>query len=331
MKLMAYLLLILLVTGCATGPLDEKKDESNVSAKTDIEDLKTVDKTYSDDLNSFSNLKRVRPKFSCSEHRTIEKTKWKDLLEAGLSCIQKEQWIELADIAKTLSHNHLKAPWGSYYRSIVAEKNGDLARSIWMADLALKKAPNNSTILFQKARVLWMTREESLAYDLMKKVVKLNEKNYDALLFLGNVHYRDREFKEALSYYKKVLKYNYKDGAFRAAMAESNFFLGKYKESLTHYKAAISKEKKNASLLYKLGLSYKNLKNWGLAKNAFEKAISQKRKGRSIASLGDAKIRTELNGVIAKIQASKGEKKKPVKIAKNKKKIEGENDEKAAK
>lgn len=308
MKKIIFIVLVLILSGCASTPDGEmgKETAKDSKKKDELQDVRTVDKTYSDNIQTVSNLRKVKSKVPCADHSKVEKTNWRDLLEAGFSCIQDKEWTALSLVASKLSHNHLKAPWGPYYRSIVAENRGDLARSLWMADLALKKSPDNALILYQKARVLWLTKQESEAYSLMKTVVEKDPKNYDALLFLGNIHYRDREFKEALKYYNKVLEFNSGDAEYRAALGESLFFSGKYKDSVKHYKAAMSNMKLNGSLYYKVGLAYKNLKNWELSKSYLEKAISQKRKGRSLASLGDMKIRKELNEVMIKIESGKG-------------------------
>jgi len=320
MKNYVLLASVVFLFGCATTPGTEmeKGVAKKKKASGELQDVRSVDDTYSSNINTVSTLRKVKSRVACVDHDKVDKKNWRDLLEAGFSCIQGKQWSPLSSIASKLSHNHLKAPWGPYYRSIVAEHRGDLARSIWMADLALKKSPDNALILYQKARILWLTKRESESYSLMKKVVAADSKNYDALLFLGNIHYRDREFKEALAYYNKILQFNSGDEQYRAALGESLYFSGKYKESVKHYKAASSKMKLNGSLYYKIGLAYKNLKDWELSKTYLEKAISQKRKGRSLASLGDMKIRDSLKEVVAKINASKVKKtaKKDVKETK---------------
>ncbi len=309
MKYGLVVLGFIFILGCATSPSSKMSYVQGLKGlKQDFQDVKKIEVLYSSGIKASSNLKVLRAQVSCEEYENIDKKKWRRMLEIGYSCIKKKNWGALSVIAKSLSHNHLKAPWGPYYRSIIAEQEGDFARAIWMVDLALKKAPDNPIIIFQKARILWLIKNESAAYKMMKKVVKLNPKNYDALLFLGNIYYRDQDFKEALGFYKKVLKYNYKDAAYRAAMGESNFYLRNYQESIKHYKAAAVRSKLNASLFYKLGLSYKNLKNWTNAKFYLEKAIAQRRKGRSLASLSDEKIRTQLKIVEAKIREIKGNK-----------------------
>lgn len=301
--------MILFLGACATtgnGTGDAAKQSLSKEEKAQsLQDVRSVDKTYSSNINLATTLEKVRTKYSCKEYRQLKKTAWKDLLEAGYSCIDQKKWIELSEIAKILSHNHLKAPWGPYYRSIVAENKRDFSRALWMINLAEKKAPENSIILYQKARLLWTMGDETESYKLMEKVVKLNPKNFDALFFLGKIQYRDREFADAIHYFEKVYRYKRKDAAFRASLAESYFFEKKYKKSIDHYKAAASGQELNASLFYKIGLAYKNLKKYDSAKNYFEKAISQRRKGRSLASFSDDKVRAELNQVIQILEKKK--------------------------
>lgn len=308
MKIMGVILCILFLSACSTTKEMRKGTASDkvaaADSKVEKQDVKSLDLTYSDGVeSSFSK----RGKYKCDEYKTFKKEDWKKIIESGFSCIVDKNWAELSEIADILSHNHLKAPWGPFYKSVIAsDQRGDHLRALWMVDLALRKSPENTLILFQKARVKWLLEEHAEAFKIISDVVKKDKKNYEAAFFLSQIHYRDREFKEALKYFKDLGRYYSKDSNYRISYAESLFHTGKFKESVQQYKVAAGIEKNNATFYYRIGQAYKNMQNWSYAKSYLEKAISQRRKGRALASLSDEKIRKDLKFVEAKLVEVKG-------------------------
>lgn len=314
-KIFIIFILANFVVSCVTGDKTSDKSASQKTkeakkkdlSQTEKQDVTTVDTAYVEDIKGVSNFDKNRSKYNCNEYQKIEKQKWRDLVDAGYSCIRDKNWGTLSEVATLLSHNHLKAPWGPYFRSIVSESKADYSRALWMIELANKKAPNNPLVMYQKARILWGTKNETEAYNLFKEVYKLNSNLYEVPLFLGFVEYRDRNFKEAIAYFQKVEKYVNRNPEFNAALAESYFFTNDFKKSLPHYKSAVSREDLNASLYYKIGLAYKNLKDWNQAKSYFEKALSQRRRGRSIASFDDSSLHAALKEVDTVLSAQKSQ------------------------
>ncbi len=324
MRLVFIILLAAFITGCATtdSNISEKgntqassKNTKKEKPKEELQDVQTIDKSYGSKIRITSYIKKTKAKIKCSDYSKVKVDEWRKLLESGWSCIKNKNWPVLEEIANILSRKHIKAAWGPYYKSIIAEKQGDLMKAQWMINLAERKAPNNPVITFQKARLAWLQKDETQAFDLMKAVLKQDAKNLDAAQFLGEIHFRDRQFKEAINYLTKTLKYMGRDSKTRLALAESHFELGKYKESLAHYKTAISLTQNNADLWMKMGLSYQNLKNYERAKSCYEQAINQKRKGRALASLSDQEIRKNLSAV-NKIIEERNAKKQPAETEK---------------
>ena len=316
-----YLLLLLLVlSACATA--EKANDDTDAASKSGIEksiedttaqqDVKEIDLNYSKDLE----LSQKNGRLECKKHVEVEKTEWRKLVESALTCINEKDWTELSKIADKLSHNHLKAPWGPYYKSIVAsERFRDFKRAEWMCNLALKKSPNNLIINYQLARIYWNTDRKPEAYDLMESIRKKDPKNMNVIRFLGDIEYKDRNFKKALKHYDKISSEFSRDLDYRAALATSLFYTNQKEKSLSHYKYAVRNSKDKAPYLFQIGEVYKEMKNWTLAKAYYLKAIKTGSKVRSIASLDPKKIKVQLDYVDQRLKEKLQKKQatKPVK------------------
>lgn len=294
----------LTLMSCATSEKEDvnesKAGSKKEKSRIEKQDVKSVDNQYSENVRF--TLKEG--KYKCEQAIEFEKEDWRKLLESGLSCIYNKDWNGLSKVADILSHNHLKAPWGAYYKSIIAsEKYKDFQRAEWMANLALKKAPENEVIKFQMARIYWNTDRSSEAYDLMKDIQKKNKDNTSILKFLGDIEYKDRNFKEAEKYYSNVLSEFSNDLDYRAALAGTLYYNGKEKESLSHYKYVLRRSKNKRPLYFQIGEIYKKEKNWKYAKAYYERAMKDTATVRSIASLDQKKIKIQLDYVDQKLNA----------------------------
>ena len=308
-----YLLpLLFLLSACATtGEGEFGKDKSKIGIgstgeeSTEKQDVRKLDLNYSKNFL----LSKKRGKFDCKKHVEFKKEDWKKFVESALSCIYDKNWTELSKIADVFSHNHIKAPWGPYYKSIVAsEQFKDYHRAEWMCNLALKKSPNNTVITYQLARIFWNTDRKPQAYDLMESIRKKGFNSPSVLRFLGDIEYKDRNFKKALKYYTKIKSKYYRDLDFRAALATSFFYTGKKEKSLNHYKYVAKNIVDKGLPLYQLGEVYKSMKNWSLAKAYYLKAMKAGPNARNIASL-DLKIKVQIDYVDQRIKESKRRKK----------------------
>lgn len=310
-----YLLFLLFLSACATGGnlnddsiSDDKLKTTGLEAGegeaekiTSKQDVKELDLNYSKGLG----LSNKKGKYSCVKHLETEKENWQALVESALTCIYDKNWVELSKIADKLSHNHIKAPWGPYYKSIVAyERFRDYQRAEWMCNLALKKSPENNVVKYQLARIYWNTDRKPQSFDLMEQIKKKNPKNPNIQRFLGDVQYSDRNFKDALSHYEKVQSVFSRDLDFRSALATSYFYTGKKESSLSHYKFVVRNSKYKGPYLFQIGEVYKEMKNWSLAKAYYLKAMKSGPSSRNIASLSLNKIKVQLDYVDQRLKES---------------------------
>ena len=310
--LLLVFILTLMLSACATTSEQSKNKEGKNTtdhlSKAKIvtnsivnQNVKKIDMSYSKKIV----LSAKRGRFDCKRHINFKKEEWEKFVESALSCIYDKNWIELSKIADVLSHSHLKAPWGPYYKSIVAfERFNDYQKAEWMCDIALKKSPNSPIIKYQLARIYWHTDRKTKSYELMESIRKKYPKNFDVLRFIGDIEYRDRNFKKALKYYTKISSVYSRDLDFRAALATSLFYTDQQKKSLSHYKYVVKHTEDIGPYLYQIGEVYKGMKNWTLAKKYYLKAMKPRSKTRSVASLDLKKIKIQLDYVDQKLRES---------------------------
>lgn len=131
---------------------------------------------------------------------------WKDLVQISSSCVKNQSWDRLEETAQTLSQKEPFQPWGSYFLSLAAEGKKEFPKALWYIDLAIKKNPSYGILFYQKGRLLWAEKNYGEAVTLVTKSLEMDFSIVDAILFLGQVHFRDQEYDKASEYFYSVLK-----------------------------------------------------------------------------------------------------------------------------
>jgi Tfp pilus assembly protein PilF len=143
-----------------------------------------------------------------TEQKSILKQAWTDLVAMANSCLLKNKLNMAEEIALELSNNTSHAPWGPYYLALVAEKNGNLKKAIWMSELALKRAPDVGILNFNKGRLLWKNADFSESVEYLEKSISLKINIYEAYYLLGAIYLRDQDLKKAKNYLNGSLNLN---------------------------------------------------------------------------------------------------------------------------
>lgn len=131
---------------------------------------------------------------------------WKVWVQAAGACVQKEDWSLVEKLGVEMSARHLDSPWGAYFLGVAAAQRGEMLRAHWMLDLAEKKAGGAiGLVRYEKARMLEKSEGVAEAAKEMKEAVRVDGTLMPALLWLAQVHHRDRMNAEAERYYRAVL------------------------------------------------------------------------------------------------------------------------------
>ncbi len=136
-----------------------------------------------------------------------ELSHWKLWVQAAGSCVQKQDWQQVEKFGVEMSARHMDSPWGPYFLGVAASQRGEMLRAHWMFDLAEKKAGGPIGLVhFEKARMIEKQDGVAAAAKEMKLAVQADPSLTPALLWLAQVHHRDRMNSEAEKYYRAVLE-----------------------------------------------------------------------------------------------------------------------------
>jgi tetratricopeptide (TPR) repeat protein len=141
---------------------------------------------------------------SCSPSKG--RLEWKDLVARANACVGKKDWATLEGLANDLAQGEADSPWGPYFLSVSAEGRGDLARAMWMIDLATKKSGGRQALfIYQRGRVLMAFGEPAKAMSEIQSALALEPRLVEGHLFLAEIHARDLETSKAVEHYRAAL------------------------------------------------------------------------------------------------------------------------------
>ncbi len=196
----------------------------------------------------------------CLQMAELKGKDWKALLESINNCAQTNQWLSVETTAQELVKTNVNSPWGPYYLSLAAEYNKDLPRSLWMIDLAIKKASSQMAILqYQRGRILWLLDQKDLAYKEIALSASLDKSMFDANLFLAEIAYHELDFKAAGQKFKDVLNVDSKNYAALVDGAECEIRGGDQKLAVDYLEKAISTHPENLQNRLRLAQVYEEL------------------------------------------------------------------------
>lgn len=140
----------------------------------------------------------------CAEPKVA--SEWKTWVQAAGACVQKQDWALVEKMGSEMASRHTDSPWGAYFLGLAAAQRGEMLRAHWMLDLAEKKAGGSiGLVRYEKARLLEKEEGVAEAAKEMKEAVRVDSTLLPALLWLAQVHHRDRMNAEAERYYRGAL------------------------------------------------------------------------------------------------------------------------------
>ena len=126
---MLTFILLAMCIGCATGKSRGPAAVSAVDSKKYSRNLRPVS---SRSKNSFSRSQCSKDKKKWS------KLNWEKLVEIGNSCVVFKKWSRVNMLGVYMSQANPTSPWGPYYLSLFEEQKGNIDKSSWLIELALK-------------------------------------------------------------------------------------------------------------------------------------------------------------------------------------------------
>jgi tetratricopeptide (TPR) repeat protein len=193
---LSALLGLLITVGCASTP------SSTLTSKFDAKAAEKA-RPYLANLTSI-DFRTGSTGSVCADPKVG--SDWKASVAAAGACVQKQDWSTLERLATNMASRETDSPWGAYFLGLAAAGRGEMLRAQWMLDLAEKKAGSPiGLVRYEKARWLEMEEGPAAAVKEMKEAVRIDATLMPALLWLAQLHHRDRMLGEAERYYRQVL------------------------------------------------------------------------------------------------------------------------------
>lgn len=164
--------IMLFAAGCASSGVREASQDS---------------RPFTESMRGYT-FDQLRTSASCPKHSAQWKdAEWKELMDAAAACAKDGHWVQVERLGNALAIKEPVAPWGAYFLSLSAESRKDMNRANWMIDLAIKKAPQEGILLYQKGRLQWESGDVKTAQDLIAKAVAANPSLTEAYVLLGKM------------------------------------------------------------------------------------------------------------------------------------------------
>lgn len=185
---------IFILTGCASGPGTHSE--------------KAEAPTYTEKAGAVS-LSSFGASVPCTETKW-EKTDWRKGVSYANACVKAKDWRKVESIANDLAIHAPLTPWGPYFFSLAAQSRKDYPRSVWMIELALKKAPQEGLFHYQLGRLYWEQGDESAALKELKQASELNADLADAHYVMGYMALSRDALSEAEKLFQKAIQADHK-------------------------------------------------------------------------------------------------------------------------
>lgn len=108
----------------------------------------------------------------------------------------------------------------------------------------------------QPAPPVDMARVEQLQAE-----IKNNPRNYEALVELANIHYKQKNFQDAIAYYSKALEIRPGEIDVRTDLGTMLFYANRYDEAINEFKKVLAVKPDNPQTLFNIGVAMLHGKN----------------------------------------------------------------------
>jgi len=172
-------------------------------------------------------------------------------------------------ITGMLSESKIKKSLKLYYFSAIAlAEIKDYKMSEYVIKKGLLKFPDNTALLYELGSAYHRLNKEKKAYSVMKKILKINPYDADALNYLGYyLAVKNKNLKHAEILIKKALSYDKGSPFIIDSLGFVYYREKQYEKALKLFKIALKKLGKSATVLKHTGMDYIKLKDY---KNALE-------------------------------------------------------------
>lgn len=233
MRLLLLTLTSLWIAGCASAPGTNDSVLNAPDSKPSTPAYKVVGYTV-EAMSSRSCPSSVSKSASLS-----------DDVKSAAGCVHSGNWHQVEDFGNQMAIQFPNEAWGAYYLSLSAEHNKDWPRARWMAELAVKKSPNEGLTIYQLGRVQWAMNERMTALETLKKAVDKNPTLVEAHVLMGQMALLDESKSAAEKSFLKAVEHDSKNLAALMGLAEIYRLNKNWAEAEKYLRQAVSAHPKN--------------------------------------------------------------------------------------
>jgi len=165
-----------------------------------------------------------------------------------------------------------------YFSAIALADIKDYRMSEYVIKEGLLKFPNNTALLYELGSAYHALKKDGKAYAIMKKILKINPYDADALNYIGYyLALKNKNLKKAEMLIKKALSYDKGSPFILDSLGFVYYREKKYAKALTLFKTALKKLGKSATVLKHTGMDYFMLKKYKKALEYLEKSYKAKK------------------------------------------------------
>ncbi len=127
-------------------------------------------------------------------------------------CLQTKKFAEAETLAFKLSSVKETRAAGLYYLSVIADKQLDFEKALWLVEKAIVLDPENSMINYQKGKVLYSVEGINSALPYFEKVLDMKKSSPELAVMSGLKSFSDRDYITASEEFSRLSNdelYNY--------------------------------------------------------------------------------------------------------------------------
>lgn len=182
---------------------------------------------------SLSEIKTSRNKCTAMPVAALSALETPKILAHTSYCIKENNWKQVAVNAERLAQHHPDKPWGAYYLSMIADKDGKKEKAAWLSDLALKKSNKIGALHYQKAKLLWDLEKFDAAWAIIDTLSQFKDKIPSLYSFKGKTFLRDYQVKKAEKALLKHLSFG-KNLETTNMLVQLYNYIGKHEKTLEY-------------------------------------------------------------------------------------------------
>ena len=119
-------------------------------------------------------------------------------------CLQSKKLAEAETLAFKLSGNKETRATGLYYLSVIADKQAEFEKALWLIEKAILLDPENSMIQYQKGKVLYSVEGINSALPYFEKVLDMKKTSPELVVMSALKSFSDRDFITATEEFSRL-------------------------------------------------------------------------------------------------------------------------------